>query len=222
MIESTAAHPYPVISRWTTEARSKAAQDDKLMRFLLESAFFEGPGIVEDWLSIRPDSKKINPVMMAQRAGYQPRSWFHGGMHTELIWRYPKPSKPKPEPKPKPGVSKADIAAMLRVTREAVRQHALHHSFPRPIPPGRRPHRYDASEVGRYYEECARAVRDFEAAGMTRAEIVATYGISHSAVAGFALTPWFPPPIARSRGKLIYDRGEVADWWSSWWSEVEA
>lgn len=152
-------------ARWSGEHRAHVAQRRKLMRFLLESAFFESRTLRSDWKALTGES--VNAIQEAQRAGFRGRPWLTGH-HQRLD--LPLPPQPKPLPTrqyPHPGLSLADIASVLGITRERVRQHAERPCFPQPIPStaGTRRRRWFTADIERYYRECGEASAAYRAAG---------------------------------------------------------
>ena len=149
-------------ARWSGEYRAHVAQRRKLMRFLLESAFFESRTLQGDWKALTGEN--VNTIQEAQRAGFRGRPWLTGH-HQRLT--LPPPPKPKPLPTPRPGVNLTDIAAVLGITRERVRQHAERPCFPQPIPStvGARHRRWFRADIERYYRECGEVFTAYRAAG---------------------------------------------------------
>lgn len=159
------ADDFTPYSRWSAEQRAHVAQRRKLMRFLIESAFFESRVLQADWKALTGES--VSVIQEAQRAGFRGRPWLKG-YHQRLD--LPLPPKPKPLPSrkyPHPGLNLTDIAKALGITRERVRQHAERPCFPQPTPStvGARHRRWFTADIERYYRECGEVFTAYRAAG---------------------------------------------------------
>lgn len=139
------------VSRWSPEQRAAAAQRQRLMRFLLESAFFDQRTLQQQW-----PGKQPNPYVDARLAGYRGRPWLTSQqVKADKRWRWTPPAKaPRP---PMPGVQLQQIANVLGVSREAVRQHALKPCFPHPLPLATIRRYYRPADIERYYNACGEA-----------------------------------------------------------------
>lgn len=160
------ADDFTPYTRWSAEQRAHVAQRRKLMRFLIESAFFESRILQADWKALTGES--VSVIQEAQRAGFRGRPWMKG-YHQRLT--LPPPPQPKPLPTrkyPNPGLSLTDIAGALGITRERVRQHSERACFPRPTPStaGTRGRRFFTADIERYYRECGEVFDAYRAAGL--------------------------------------------------------
>lgn len=126
------------------------------MRFLIESALFDQRLLQAQWGEVH--GGQANTCQDAKDDGYRGRPWMTAQeMKAQKRWRWPPPPAPGRERPPVPGVTLQQIANVLGITRERVRQHALKPCFPPPLPLAVIRRRYRPIDIERYYRECGEA-----------------------------------------------------------------
>ncbi|MBP7629583.1 MAG: hypothetical protein KA758_03960 [Acidimicrobiales bacterium] len=128
------------------------------MRFLIESALFDQRLLQAQWGEVH--GGQANTCQDAKDDGYRGRPWMTAQeMKAQKRWRWPPPPAPGRERPPVPGVTLQQIANVLGITRERVRQHALKPCFPPPLPLAVIRRRYRPIDIEQYYRECEEVFR---------------------------------------------------------------